>query len=202
MESKIYKGCKRLYKSEKANNLREILDHMEKNYKDKVAFKFKTDKPGVFKTMTYGEYIEEINALGTALVSLGLKDKRIAVISENRYEWAVTYFATVNGTGIIVPLDRSLSEIEIMNLIDTGALTYDDLVRVTSYRPAELLGLNTKGAIEAGYDADLTIFDPNKEYIYTKDMVVSKSKNSPFIDEKMKGKVVYTIVGGRIVYSN
>jgi len=118
MESKIYKGCKRLYKSEKANNLREILDHMEKNYKDKAAFKFKTDKPGVFKTMTYGEYIEEINALGTALVSLGLKDKRIAVISENRYEWAVTYFATVNGTGIIVPLDRSLSEIEIMNLIE------------------------------------------------------------------------------------
>ena len=87
-----------------------------------------------------------------------------------------------------------------MNLIDTGALTYDDLVRLTSYRPAELLGLNTKGAIEAGYDADLTIFDPNKEYIYTEDMVVSKSKNSPFIDEKMKGKVKYTIVGGKIVY--
>ena len=77
----------------------------------------------------------------------------------------------------------------------------DDLVRLTSYRPAELLGLKTKGTIEVGYDADLTIFDPNKEYIYTKDRVVSKSKNSPFIDEKMKGKVMYTIVGGRIVYS-
>ena len=101
----------------------------------------------------------------------------------------------------IIGFETALS-CEIMNLIDTGALTYDDLVRVTSYRPAELLGLNTKGAIEVGYDADLTIFDPNKEYIYTKDMVVSKSKNSPFIDEKMKGKVVYTIVGGRIVYSN
>ena len=101
----------------------------------------------------------------------------------------------------IIGFETALS-CEIMNLIDTGALTYDDLVRVTSYRPAELLGLNTKGVIEAGYDADLTIFDPNKEYIYTEDMVVSKSKNSPFIDEKMKGKVVYTIVGGRIVYSD
>ena len=67
-----------------------------------------------------------------------------------------------------------------MNLIDTGDLTYDDLVRVTSYNPAKLLGLESKGAIEEGFDADLTIFDPNKEYIYTKDMVVSKSKNSPF----------------------
>ncbi len=89
---------------------------------------------------------------------------------------------------------------EIMNLIDTGALTYDDLVRVTSYNPAKLLKLDKKGAIEEGFDADLTIFDPNKEYIYTKDMVVSKAKNSPFIDEKLKGKVMYTIVGGRVVY--
>ena len=89
---------------------------------------------------------------------------------------------------------------EIMNLIDTGALTYDDLVRVTSYNPAKLLKLKKKGAIEEGYDADLTIFDSNKEYIYTKDMVVSKAKNSPFIDEKLKGKVMYTIVGGRVVY--
>ena len=99
----------------------------------------------------------------------------------------------------IIGFETALS-CEIMNLIDTGALTYDDLVRVTSFNPANLLGLSTKGAIEEGYDADLTIFDPNKEYVYTKDMVVSKSKNSPFIDEKLKGKVMYTIVGGRIVY--
>ncbi len=99
----------------------------------------------------------------------------------------------------IIGFETALS-CEIMNLIDTGDLTYDDLVRVTSYNPAKLLGLESKGAIEEGFDADLTIFDPNKEYIYTKDMVVSKSKNSPFIDGKMKGKVMYTIVGGRIVY--
>ena len=99
----------------------------------------------------------------------------------------------------IIGFETALS-CEIMNLIDTGDLNYDDLVRVTSYNPAKLLGLNTKGAIEVGFDADLTIFDPNKEYVYTKDMIVSKAKNSPFIDEKMKGKVMYTIVGGRVVY--
>jgi dihydroorotase len=101
----------------------------------------------------------------------------------------------------IIGFETALS-CEIMNLIDTGDLTYDDLVRVTSYNPAKLLGLETKGAIEEGFDADLTIFDPNKEYIYTKEMIVSKSKNSPFIDEKLKGKVMYTIVEGRIVYQD
>ena len=101
----------------------------------------------------------------------------------------------------IIGFETALS-CEIMNLIDTKELTYEDLVRVTSYNPAKLLGLKNKGTIEVGYDADLTIFDPNKEYIYTKDMIISKAKNSPFIDEKLKGKVMYTIVGGRIVYES
>lgn len=120
MDTKIYKGCKRLYEAQKMSNLKELLARTEKLYKNNVAFKFKTETPGVFRTKTYGEYIEEINALGTALMSLGLKDKKIAVISENRYEWTLTYFATVNGTGVIVPLDRSLSEIEIFNLIEAS----------------------------------------------------------------------------------
>ena len=118
MESKIYKGCEKLYQPESIANLKELLQTTEKLYGDKVAFKFKTEEPGKFRTKTYREYIEEINCLGTALLSLGLKDKRIAVISENRYEWTLTYFATVNGTGVIVPLDRSLPEVEVMNLIE------------------------------------------------------------------------------------
>ncbi len=120
METNIYKGCPRLYEVPKMNNLKELLERTEKLYKDHIAFKFKTETPGVFNTRTYEEYINDIKALGTALMSLGLKDKRIAVISENRYEWTLTYFATVNGTGVIVPLDRSLPEIEIINLIEAS----------------------------------------------------------------------------------
>ena len=88
---------------------------------------------------------------------------------------------------------------EIMNLVDTGDLTYLDLVRLTSYNPAKLLKID-RGTIEEGKIADITIFDPNQEYVYTKEMIVSKSKNSPFIDKKLKGKVKYTIVSGKIVY--
>ena len=69
-----------------------------------------------------------------------------------------------------------------------------------SYRPAELLGLKDKGQIKEGYTADLTVFDPNKEYTYTKEMIVSKSKNSPWIGKKLKGEVRYTIVSGNVVF--
>lgn len=99
----------------------------------------------------------------------------------------------------IIGFETALSA-EIMNLIDTGDLTYLDLVRVTSYNPAKLLKID-RGTIEEGKVADITIFDPNEKYIYTKEMIVSKSKNSPFIGKELKGRVRYTIVGGRIVFS-
>ncbi|MBO5479211.1 MAG: dihydroorotase [Clostridia bacterium] len=88
----------------------------------------------------------------------------------------------------------------ITNLIEPKHIGYLDLVRLTSYTPAKLLNLTTKGQIKEGYDADITIFDPNMEYIYQKESIVSKSKNTPFIGKKLKGKVMYTIVGGKIVY--
>ncbi len=88
---------------------------------------------------------------------------------------------------------------EIMNLVDTGDLTYLELIKLTSYQPAQLLKID-RGTIEEGKVADITIFDPNETYIYTKEMIVSKAKNSPFIGKQLKGRVQYTIVGGRIVY--
>ena len=88
---------------------------------------------------------------------------------------------------------------EIMNLIDTKELDYFDLVRLTSYTPASLLKID-RGTLEEGKVADITIFDENEKYVYTEEMIVSKSKNSPFIGKELKGKVKYTIVGGRVVY--
>lgn len=100
----------------------------------------------------------------------------------------------------IIGFETALSA-EIMNLIDSGDLTYLDLVRLTSYNPANLLKID-RGSIEVGKVADITIFDPNEQYIYTKEMIVSKAKNSPFIGKNLKGKVKYTIVNGNIVYKD
>ena len=100
----------------------------------------------------------------------------------------------------IIGFETALSA-EIMNLIDTNELTYFDLVKLTSYNPAKLINID-RGVIEEGKIADITIFNPNEEYVYTKEMIVSKSKNTPFIGKKLKGKVKYTIVNGRIVYED
>ena len=88
---------------------------------------------------------------------------------------------------------------EIMNLVDTGEMSYLDLVKVTSYNPAQILKID-RGTIEVGKIADIAIFNPTEEYVYTKEMIVSKSKNSPFIGKQLKGKIKYTIVAGKIVY--
>ena len=87
----------------------------------------------------------------------------------------------------------------ITNLIKTGFIDYFDMVRLMSYSPAMILGID-RGQIAEGKVADLTIFDPNKEYTYTKDMIVSKSKNTPWIGKKLTGEVAYTVVSGRVVY--
>ncbi len=98
----------------------------------------------------------------------------------------------------IIGFETALSA-EIMNLVDPGHIDYLDLVRLTSYTPAKLIKID-RGTIEEGKIADITIFNPNEEYVYTKERIVSKAKNSPFIGKTLKGKVKYTIVSGRIVY--
>lgn len=89
----------------------------------------------------------------------------------------------------------------ITNLVSKGLIDYMDMVRLMSYNPAKLLGLN-RGEIREGSVADLTIFDAEKKYVYEESSIVSKSHNSPWIGKQLQGQVMYTIVGGRIVYEN
>jgi dihydroorotase len=99
----------------------------------------------------------------------------------------------------IIGFETALSG-TITYLVDKGHISYLDMVKLTSYNPAKLLRID-KGTLEVGKLADITIFDPNTEYIYTKESIVSKSKNTPFIGKKLKGRVMYTIVNGKIVYN-
>jgi len=87
----------------------------------------------------------------------------------------------------------------IANLVQTKVLSWGRLVELMSLGPARILGLNKKGALSEGNDADITIIDPEKEWIYTESSIQSKSKNSPFINWKFKGKAVSVITGGELV---
>ena len=119
----------RIHNYVEIKSLKDMINKTRNEFSDEVAFKFKTDVEGVIRKVKYDEFLDDVDSLGTKLIDLGLKGKKIAVISENRYEWATSYLAVVCGTGIIVPLDRALPEIEIRSLIERSeveAIIYSD----------------------------------------------------------------------------
>ena len=62
-------------------------------------------------------FMDDMNALGNALLGLGLADKNIAIIGPTSYEWLVSYFAVLCGVGAAVPIDKELQDDEIANII-------------------------------------------------------------------------------------
>ena len=104
-------------KNMKYTDLKDMLKQTGEAYGDRPAYIFKTEEKGRFRTITHKEFRDEINALGTVLINMGLKDKRIAIISENRYKWELSYLAIASGVGVVVPLDKSLPDNELESLI-------------------------------------------------------------------------------------
>ncbi len=90
---------------------------VERYGRDHVAFKQRFVKNEPFREITYGQTLEDLNALGTELIELGLKDKRVAVIGDNCYQWASAYLAITCGLGVVVPLDKELGASELEQLI-------------------------------------------------------------------------------------
>lgn len=119
-----------LYQAKKYKDIRELVSDAVKTYPNNIAFIIKEKKEEVtYKNITYKMLQEDINKLGTALIDLGLKDKKIAIISNNRYEWCLAYLATLCGVGIVVPLDKSLPAGEIESLIKrsyANAVIFED----------------------------------------------------------------------------
>jgi len=101
----------------------------------------------------------------------------------------------------IIGLETSLA-LAIGTLINSGRISWARLVELMSINPARILGLKNKGRLACGCDADITIVDKEKEWVYSKEKIQSKSKNSPFIDWQFKGKVTDVIAGGRHVLGN
>ena len=97
-------------------DLKDMLVKTGTIYGEKEAYRLK-DENGNICIYTHKEVREMITALGTALLDLGLKNKRIAIIGENSFEWQIAYLAIVCGVGTVVPLDKSLPETELARLI-------------------------------------------------------------------------------------
>lgn len=121
---KIIKGTGH-YASRGPRNFREMIEKTVSLHSDLIAFHVKDKKTKEITDITYREFKNHIDCLGAALYSkLNIADRNeklhFAIICENRYEWGISYMATVTGLGVAVPLDKNLTEIEIENLIVRG----------------------------------------------------------------------------------
>ena len=132
-------------------------------------------------------------------VIAGLADGTLDVIATDHaphaYEEKMVEFDRApNGiiglqTAVALALDR---------LVKTDRISLKRMVDAFSCAPARILGLEGKGTIKPGADADLTIFSLRKETNLKPKDVKSLSKNSPFLNQKLKGAVVATVIAGEI----
>src|SRR5437773_517072 len=86
-----------------------------------------------------------------------------------------------------------------LTLVDEGTLSVEQVVALLTVQPARAFGLS-KGTLAVGADADVTIVDPEAQWVVEPERFRSKGRNTPFSGWKLKGRVVTTVVGGRMVY--
>lgn len=99
----------------------------------------------------------------------------------------------------IIGLETALS-LAIEQLIEKKLISWKELINKMSTAPAKILNIKNKGSLSPGCDADITIIDPEAEWVFKKEEILSKSKNSPFIGKRLKGRVVCTICTGKIAW--
>ncbi len=170
----------------KVTDLKDMLNKTRDLYGEKPGYKIKTGK-GTYKIFTHNEIRDMINYLGTALINLGLKNKRIAVIGENRYEWELAYLSVACGVGIVVPMDRSLPANELEEVIERSEVEaiiysrkYEETIKKIKY--------SEKNKLKHLISMDADIHD---EGIYSEKELIEKGKelvdagNREYIDVKI-----------------
>lgn len=130
----------------------------------------------------------------------GLKDGTIEIIATDH----APHHADEKAQGFekapfgIVGLETAVA-LGITELVEKGVLTPMELIEKMSTNPAKLLNIEA-GTLKVGSPADVAIIDPNEEYEINRNQFYSKGKNTPFHGRRVKGRVCYTLVDGKIVY--
>ena len=155
-------------------DLKDMLNKTRELYGDKPGYKIKIGK-GQYKTYTHNEIRDMINYLGTALINLGLKGKRIGVIGENRYEWELAYLSVVCGVGIVVPMDKSLPANELEEVIERSEVEaifyskkYEEVIKKIKYseknKLKHLISMDTD-IHEEGIYSEKELIEKGKEMV-------------------------------------
>ena len=140
-----------------------------KNYANNIAYKYKKnleEKPVKYVEKKYSQVVKDVKALATALLDMGFKGKRVALIGENRYEWVISYLAVTCGGMVIAPLDKALPDKEITSLIkrsEVDAVIYEKKHQelFEKLKADEEINLNTLICIDK--ENDVKSDDANKK---------------------------------------
>ncbi len=119
-----------LNKVTKVNSIREMLELAVKEAGEKNAFEYRDENQNdKIAKVTYKEFNNDTEELGTALASIGMADKHIAMIGENSYKWLTVYLTVLKSTGVFIPIDRELPCKDIINVLkhsDSEVLFYSE----------------------------------------------------------------------------
>ena len=108
------------------SSIKEMLKLAVEEDGDKLAFKYKGKDDRIVQ-VTYKKFEEDTEELGTALATIGMHDKHVAMIGENSYKWLTVYLTMLKSTGVFVPIDKELTAKEIINVLkhsDSEVLFY------------------------------------------------------------------------------
>lgn len=165
MKNKYYEG-------QKLNDYKELVSLYKNKYTNHVAFKYKEAPDSLeYIKITYSQFASDIEALASSLLKLNLK--RVCLISPNRYEWFVSYLAVTTSNMVVVPLDKSLPDNEIINLIERSecdAIIYDskyeNAISESKKKIPDLVAINMntnyKNLLSDGYKMDHSNYDSIK----------------------------------------
>ena len=95
--------------------LKELVQYGAAQYGEHIAFQYKKKKENV--EISYQDFYQDINALGSYLYNSNIKQKKVAIIGENSYQWLVTFFAVANSSNIAVPMDKELDAVTLSSLV-------------------------------------------------------------------------------------
>jgi len=163
------------YEVREIKDLRDMLDQSVSIYGEKAVFLIKEKKGEPYTEISFKRFGDDVAAFGTALMDLKLQNLRVAIISESRYEWYITYMSTVNGPGVVVPLDKELPKGEIANLINRA---HCNVIVYSQTKEAEIDAIRSEV--------------PEVKYFISMDETDNTDKQNSFAKMLEKGRALIT----------
>lgn len=162
---------KHLFKRDDFDTLKEMLYTVSEKYADKPAFRLKDENEKIYN-ITYKEFKDDVEAVGSALIKKGLEGKFIAVVGKNSYNWAVCYLASCI-VGTVVPIDKELTPenmIVFLNDSNSSAILGDYKYLNNVFEKSSTI--NNKDLIYISFE-DKDIQEYNKDFILYNDFKTS-----------------------------